>query len=219
MSVGFAEYIENEKKKEYYIRLNEALDREYAGHTVFPARENIFQALEATELSDVRAVIIGQDPYHEPEQAHGLAFSVLPEQKKLPPSLKNIYKELNAELGIPVPATGYLMPWAKRGVLLLNSVLTVRMGEPRSHAKLGWQTFTDGVISLIDRQKQPVVYLLWGNDAIKKKELLKNPGHLVLTAAHPSPLSASRGFFGCGHFLKVNEYLRKSGSEEIDWAL
>ena len=185
---------------------------------VFPPREEWFSAFWLTPPRQVRAVILGQDPYHAPGQAHGLAFSVR-EGTKLPPSLRNIYQELSADLGVPAPASGDLTPWARQGVLLLNTVLTVREGEPNSHKNMGWETFTDRVISELNNKQTPVVFLLWGAHARKKASVITNPIHYKLTAPHPSPLSAYNGFFGCKHFSKTNELLTASGQTPIDWHL
>ena len=179
--------------------------RRLAGATIFP--KTPFYALELTGLSETRVVIVGQDPYHEPNQAHGLAFSVL-EGVKLPPSLKNIYKEIESDLGIKMNNTGNLTNWAKQGVLLLNTVLTVGAHQANSHRGIGWEEFTDAAIRILNKQDRPIVYLLWGRPAQMKKSMLNNPKHLILEAPHPSPLSAYRGFFGCGHFSKTNEFLK-----------
>ena len=187
--------LKDEFQKPYYQKLRAILAREYQTHTVYPDMYDIFNALRATDYKDVKAVILGQDPYHGPGQAHGLCFSVKP-GVPAPPSLKNIFKELKDELDIPIPDTGYLMPWAKQGVLMLNTVLTVRAGEANSHKGLGWETLTDRVIELLNDREQPMVFFLWGANAKRKRELLTNPSHLVLSCAHPSPLSASSGFFG-----------------------
>lgn len=209
------EILASEFKKDYYLKLREFLKAEYSSHIVYPNMNNIFNALKAASYEDVRVVILGQDPYHEPGQAHGLCFSVQ-EGTELPPSLKNIYKELYTDLGVK-RETGCLNDWAEQGVLLLNAVLTVRKGEAFSHAKKGWETFTDRVIELLNERKEPIVFLLWGNPARAKKALITSPWHYVLEAAHPSPLSASRGYFGCKHFSKTNEILISEGFEPINW--
>lgn len=193
------------------------LEQAYASSPVYPAKENIFKALEMTPLDQVKVVILGQDPYHEPGQAQGYSFSV-PSQVRIPPSLQNIYKELSAEYQVPVYRTGNLSDWAAQGVLLLNSIMTVEQGKPLSHSKIGWQKFTDDLIRVLNKQDQPIVFLLWGGHARKAKALLDNPNHLVLEAAHPSPLSANRGFFGCNHFVKANQFLQEHGKEPIFWA-
>lgn len=210
--------LKDELQKPYYQKLRAILAREYQTHTVYPDMYDIFNALRATDYKDVKAVILGQDPYHGPGQAHGLCFSVKP-GVPAPPSLKNIFKELKDELDIPIPDTGYLMPWAKQGVLMLNTVLTVRAGEANSHKGLGWETLTDRVIELLNDREQPMVFFLWGANAKRKRELLTNPSHLVLSCAHPSPLSASSGFFGCGHFKACNDFLKKHNMTPIDWRL
>ncbi|MBQ7095894.1 MAG: uracil-DNA glycosylase [Clostridia bacterium] len=199
---------------DYYLQLREFLKREYQTNVVYPPMGEIFNALKATPYEKVKAVILGQDPYHGPNQAHGMCFSV---QKGVepPPSLKNIYKELEAELGIKPPSHGYLAKWAEEGVLLLNTVLTVRAGAPASHRGKGWENLTDRIIELLDCRPEPIVFFLWGSHARAKKALIQNPRHLILEAAHPSPLSAYNGFFGCGHFKAANEFLNKP----IDWAL
>jgi uracil-DNA glycosylase len=212
------EKIGREFEKEYYLRLRMFLKEEYASHAVFPDMYELFSALKVTPFSKVKVVILGQDPYHEPGQAHGMAFSVKP-GVQIPPSLLNMYKELNAEFGYEIPKTGYLMKWAEQGVLLLNTVLTVRSGEANSHHGKGWETFTDEIIRQLNLRKDPIVFMLWGNNARRKKELITNPQHHVLEAAHPSPLSASRGFMGCGHFKKANEILISNLRAPIDWQI
>ncbi len=207
-----------EFQKEYYQKLRQILAHEYKTQTIYPDMHDIFNAIRTTDYPDVKAVILGQDPYHGPGQAHGLCFSVQPGVEP-PPSLKNIYKELNTELGIPIPQTGYLLPWAKQGVLLLNTVLTVRAGQANSHKNLGWEILTDKIISLLNERETPMVFLLWGANARKKQELITNPNHLILSCAHPSPLSAFNGFFGCGHFKKCNEFLESHQLSPIDWKL
>ena len=198
----------------YYLQLREFLKAEYRAGAVFPPPGDIFNALKATPYEKVKVVLLGQDPYHGEGQAHGMCFSVR-KGVALPPSLKNIYKELERELGIPPAAHGCLQKWAEEGVLLLNTVLTVRQGAPASHRGKGWEKLTDRIITLLDERPEPLVFLLWGSHARAKKELIKNPRHLILESAHPSPLSAHSGFFGCGHFIKANELLK----EPIDWSL
>ena len=210
--------LSGEFDKEYYKKLRGALAAEYKKYTVYPDMYDIFNALKYTAYEDVRAVILGQDPYHGPGQAHGLCFSVR-RGVPAPPSLQNIFKELQDDLGIAPPSHGELTTWARRGVLLLNTVLTVRQGQPNSHRPLGWEIFTDRVIELLDAAPQPIVFLLWGANAKAKRALLTNPDHLVLTAAHPSPLSAYNGFFGCRHFSKTNEFLVSHGAAPIDWRI
>ncbi|MBE7034355.1 MAG: uracil-DNA glycosylase [Ruminococcaceae bacterium] len=212
------EKIGREFEKEYYLKLRNFLKEEYASHTVFPDMYDLFSALKATAYSKVKVVILGQDPYHEPGQAHGMAFSVKP-GVQIPPSLLNMYKEINSEFGYPIPKTGYLMKWAEQGVLLLNTVLTVRSGEANSHQNKGWENFTDEVIRQLNARRDGIVFLLWGNNAKKKKELITNPQHLILETVHPSPLSASRGFMGCGHFKKANEFLISNLKSPIDWQI
>lgn len=215
----WSSFLEREMAKDYFISLRDFVEEEYQKGTVYPPKEDIFNALLYTNKSDVKVVILGQDPYHNEHQAHGLSFSVLPEQTKLPPSLQNIYKELNSDLGCEIPDHGYLKKWADQGVLLLNTVLTVREHEPNSHQNKGWEIFTEELIKEVNDQEQPVVFLLWGNPAQKKKKLITNPKHIVLCAAHPSPLSAYRGFFGCKHFSQTNEFLEKNNRTPIDWQI
>lgn len=210
------ELLREEFKKEYYLKLREFLKVEYNTRRIYPNMYDIFNSLKYTSYSDVKAVIIGQDPYHGAGQAHGLCFSV---QKgtAVPPSLQNIYKELYADLGIPPASHGYLKKWADSGVLLMNAVLTVREGQANSHKGMGWEIFTDKVIELLNDRDKPIVFLLWGGNAKQKMRLITNPKHLILQAAHPSPLSAYNGFFGCRHFSKANEFLTANGMEPVDW--
>ncbi|WP_291574610.1 uracil-DNA glycosylase [Clostridium sp. UBA4548] len=212
------ELISGEFEKEYYLKLREFLIEEYRTKTIYPDKHDIFNALKFTSYEDVKVVIIGQDPYHGPNQAHGLSFSVQP-KVQTPPSLLNMYKELKEDLGCFIPNNGYLVPWADQGVLLLNAVLTVREGQANSHRNKGWEKFTDKVIQLLNEREEPVIFLLWGNNAKEKGELITNKHHFILTTVHPSPLSASRGFFGCKHFSKTNEILRDLGKEPIDWQI
>jgi uracil-DNA glycosylase len=209
--------LEDEFKKEYYLRLREFLKAEYGRHTVYPGMNDIFNALRYTSYADVKAVIVGQDPYIRPGEAHGLSFSVQP-QAKIPPSLQNIFKEIRDDLGCYIPDNGHLVSWARQGVMLLNASLTVVQGASRSHAGKGWEIFTDAVLSAINKKDEPVVYLLWGKDAQAKGQKLDNPRHLVLAAAHPSPLAGGR-FFGCRHFSKTNEFLQRNGLTPIDWQI
>ncbi len=202
--------------KDYYLDLREFLKREYATQTVYPAMQDIFNALKYTAFGDVKVVIIGQDPYHGPRQAHGLCFSVQ-EGVEPPPSLKNIFKELEQDVGKPIPRSGDLSAWARQGVLLLNTVLTVRQGQPTSHQGQGWERVTDRVISELNNKQTPVVFLLWGAHAQRKAQLITNPIHYKLATVHPSPLSAHRGFFGCRHFSKANALLEKHGMTPIEW--
>ncbi len=211
--------IEGEFRKPYYRELYQFVKEEYSKHVVYPPSDDIFNALHLTPLKEVKVLILGQDPYINEHEAHGLCFSVLPEQKKLPPSLQNIYKELNADLGCEIPNNGYLKKWAQQGVLLLNTVLTVRAHESNSHKGKGWENFTDAIIRAVNEQDRPIVYMLWGSHAQQKIPMLNNPKHLILKAPHPSPLSAHRGFFGCKHFSQANEFLEKNGIEPIDWQI
>ena len=210
--------LDDEFNKEYYQTLRNFLTNEYKTKTIYPDKYDIFNALHFTSYKDIKVVILGQDPYHGPGQAHGLSFSVNP-GIKIPPSLLNIYKELNSDLGCYIPNNGYLKKWADQGVLLLNTSLTVRAGQANSHKSIGWEIFTDRIISLVNEKEDPVVFLLWGNNAIKKKNLITNKRHLILTSAHPSPLSASRGFFGSKPFSKINNFLISVNKEPIDWQI
>lgn len=207
-----------EFRKPYYAKLYQTIREEYSTRQIFPPSDEIFTAFELTPLSEVKVVIIGQDPYHGDGQAHGLCFSVKPDVE-IPPSLVNIYKELNSDLGCYIPNHGYLTKWAKQGVLLLNTVLTVRAHQANSHRGIGWEEFTDAAIRILNKQNRPIVYLLWGKPAQMKKSMLNNPKHLILEAPHPSPLSAYRGFFGCQHFSKTNEFLVENGLEPVDWQI
>ena len=204
--------------KEYYLHLREFLKKEYKAYNVFPPMNDIFNALRYTSYSDVKAVILGQDPYHGMGQAHGLCFSVK-KGVQPPPSLQNIFKELNADVGIAPPEHGELTSWAKNGVLLLNTALTVREGQPNSHRGQGWEILTDRIISILNVREKPVVFILWGANARAKTKLITSPSHLVLQCAHPSPLSAYNGFFGCRHFSKTNEFLSANGIPPIDWRI
>lgn len=208
----------DEFKKDYYLQLREFLKREYARYHIYPDMYDIFNAFKYTPYENVKAVIIGQDPYHEPGQAHGLCFSV---QKgvMLPPSLQNIYKELHDDLGIPISNSGDLTCWAKQGVLLLNTSLTVREGQANSHHGKGWEILTDEVIRKLNNADRPIAFILWGANARAKAEFITNSLHGVFESPHPSPLSAHRGFFGCRHFSKVNAFLEKNGIEPIDWTV
>ena len=210
--------LSEEFKKDYFLKIQDFIDEEYSSKTVYPPYDEIFNAFKLTPLSNVKVVILGQDPYHEEGQAHGLAFST-PEGRPIPRSLKNIFKEINAEYDYPMPTSGCLEKWAEQGVFLLNTVLTVEDGNANSHSKCGWQTFTDNVIGILNRQDQPIVFLLWGKQAEKKKELITNENHLVLITSHPSPFSARRGFLGCNHFKLANGYLKENKIKEIDWKL
>lgn len=212
------ERLKGEFDKEYYLKLRRFLAKEYKSATVFPDMYDIFNALKYTSYSDVKVVILGQDPYHGEGQAHGLCFSVK-KGVEPPPSLKNIFKEINADLGTPIPSHGELTSWARQGVLLLNAALTVRKAEPNSHKGMGWENFTDRVIELLNEREKPMVFLLWGANARQKKKLITNPKHKILETAHPSPLSAYNGFFGCKHFSKANDFLMEIGELPIDWSL
>ena len=209
--------LKDEFNKEYYLTLREFLKKEYSTHRIYPPMYDIYNALRFTSYENTRVVILGQDPYHGYGQAHGLCFSVK-EGTPPPPSLKNIFKELKDELGISEPPCGELIGWAKQGVLLLNTTLTVREASPQSHKGHGWEVLTDRIIEIINEKEQPVVFLLWGSNARTKKSLVTNPNHLVLECAHPSPLSAYNGFFGCGHFVKANDFLISKGEKPIDWS-
>lgn len=212
------ELLKGEFDKEYYLKLRQFLISEYSHYRIYPNMYNIFNALKYTSYSDVKAVILGQDPYHQPGQAQGLCFSV---QKgtPLPPSLQNIFKELKSDLGIDPPHHGELISWAQHGVLLMNTVLTVRESQPNSHKGMGWEIFTDRVIQLLNEREKPMVFILWGGNARSKKSLITNPAHLILESPHPSPLSAYNGFFGNRHFSRTNEFLISKGIEPIDWRI
>ena len=212
-------FLNEEFQKPYFKELSEFLKREYRTKTIYPPKKEVFSSFYFTDMDKVKVVILGQDPYHEPGQACGMCFAVKP-GVQLPPSLQNIYKEIQDDLGVPMNYNnGYLVKWAKQGVLLINSVMTVEKGRANSHAGHGWETFTNNVIEKINTLDQPVVYLLWGNNARQKKRLITNPKHLILETVHPSPLSVYRGFFGCRHFSKANEFLVKNGAEPIDWRM
>lgn len=211
--------LEAEFSQPYMVQLRAFLKAEkQQGKRIFPAGGEFFNAFAHTPLGKVKIVILGQDPYHGEGQAHGLCFSVKP-GVKVPPSLQNIYKEINAELGLPIPGHGYLTRWAEQGVLLLNSVLSVECARAASHQGKGWETFTDRVIDVINREREGVVFMLWGNYAQRKGAIIDTERHCVLKAPHPSPLSAHRGFFGCGHFKAANEFLRQRGQDPVDWSL
>lgn len=218
ISNDWLEALRGEFKKPYYRQLFETVKKEYATHLVFPPSDDIFNAFHLTSLKDVKVVILGQDPYHNVGQAHGLCFSV---QKgvAIPPSLVNIYQELHDDLGCSIPDHGYLVKWARQGVLMLNTVLTVRAHQANSHRGIGWEEFTDAAIKVLDEQDRPIVFILWGTPAQRKKTMLHNPRHLVLEAPHPSPLSAYRGFFGSRPFSKTNAFLEENGVEPIDWQI
>ena len=212
------EILKDEFQSDYYAQIRETLKQEYASHEIYPPMQDIFNALRYTSYSDVKAVLLGQDPYHGPGQAHGLCFSVRPGIAP-PPSLQNIFKELQSDMGLPAPHSGCLIPWAKEGVLMLNTTLTVRRGQANSHSKIGWTKFTDAIIQKLNDHEQPIVFLLWGSNARSKKALITNPNHLILETVHPSPLSAHQGFFGSRHFSQCNEFLMAHGIAPIDWTL
>ncbi len=207
-----------EFKKPYYARLYRFVNEEYNAHVIYPKKQDVFAAYDRTPLAKVKVLILGQDPYHEPGQAHGLCFSVNP-GIETPPSLVNIYKELHDDIGCYIPNNGYLVKWADQGVMLLNTVLTVRAHAANSHQNMGWEQFTDATIAALNKEDRPIVFMLWGASAGRKAAMLDNPKHLVLKAPHPSPLSAYRGFFGCRHFSKANEFLSANGLDPIDWQI
>ena len=210
--------LQEEFKKPYYKELYQFVQKEYSTAVVYPPADDIFNALHLTPLKDVKVLILGQDPYHNVGQAHGLCFSVKPDVD-IPPSLENIYKELQEDLGCYIQDNGYLVKWAEQGVLMLNTVLTVRAHQANSHQGRGWEQFTDAIIHAVNAQDRPIVYMLWGRPAQSKIPMLTNPKHLILKAPHPSPLSAYRGFFGCKHFSQANEFLKEHGIEPIDWQI
>ena len=210
--------LKDEFNKEYFINLINHVKEEYQSKTIYPPQNELFNAFRYTDYNNVKVVILGQDPYHGPNQAEGLSFSVSNEVLK-PPSLQNIFKELESDLRIPFPESNSLKPWARQGVLLLNAVLTVEEHKPTSHASLGWETFTDDVIKILNEKEEPLVFILWGAYARKKKELITNKKHLVIESAHPSPFSARNGFFGSKPFSKTNEFLKKNNIKEIDWRI
>ena len=208
-----------EFRKPYYKELYDFVKEEYSTRVIYPPADDIFNALHLTPLKEVKVVILGQDPYHNEHQAHGLSFSVLPDQREIPPSLQNIYKELHDDLGCYIPNNGYLVKWAKQGVMMLNTVLTVRAHAANSHRGIGWEEFTDAAIKILNEQDRPMVFILWGRPAQMKKSMLDNPKHLILEAPHPSPLSAYRGFFGSKPFSKTNAFLEANGLTPIDWQI
>ncbi|MGN1208624.1 MAG: uracil-DNA glycosylase [Christensenellales bacterium] len=218
LTQNWFEKLKEEFEKDYFKNLQNFLDEEYKNYTIYPKAENIFNALNLVKFDDVKVVILGQDPYHEPGQAHGLAFSV--ESGTLPPSLQNIFKEIKNDLGIEMtPNQGNLTAWAKQGVLLLNTVLTVRRGQANSHKNKGWEILTSKILELLNNRQKPIVFLLWGSQAKSLGEKITNKNHLVLCSVHPSPLSAYAGFFGCKHFSKTNEFLIKNGENPINWKI
>lgn len=216
MEMKWNDFLQQEQEKEYFIQLMNFIEKEYQEKTIYPTQENIFSVFDQTEFSEIKVVILGQDPYHGENQAHGLCFSV---QKgvDIPPSLKNIYKELHTDLDYDIPTHGCLLSWANQGVFLLNTILTVEKGMPLSHQDKGWEIFTDKVICEINNKSTPVVFVLWGANARQKKKMITNPLHKVIEAPHPSPLSAYRGFFGSKPFSKINQFLKERGIAEIDW--
>ncbi|WP_243662168.1 uracil-DNA glycosylase [Miniphocaeibacter halophilus] len=210
--------LKDEFKKEYYLNLREILKKEYMNFKIYPSMDLIFDALKKVDYKDVKVVILGQDPYHGPNQAHGHSFSVLPGVRK-PPSVQNIFVELKDDLGCYIPNNGYLMKWVNQGVLLLNTSLTVRAGAANSHKDLGWQILTDKIIKILGEREKPLVFILWGRNAINKEKLIENKDHLILKSVHPSPLSAYRGFFGSKPFSKCNNFLLQNNIEPIDWQI
>jgi uracil-DNA glycosylase len=214
----WATLLDSEFKKEYFTKLNKFLNDELISNTIYPPQDEIFSAFRWTSYSEIKVVILGQDPYHGVGQAHGLCFSVLP-GIRIPPSLLNIYKEMNADLGCPIPDHGYLRKWAEQGVLMLNAVLTVRDGQANSHQKKGWEQLTDQIIDFVNQKDEPVVFLLWGKNARSKTKLITNPIHKIIESAHPSPLSAYRGFLGSMPFSRTNAFLISSGEKPIDWCI
>ena len=211
--------LQEEFRKPYYKQLFTFVKQEYDTRVIYPPADDIFNAFHFTPLREVKVLILGQDPYHNEHQAHGLSFSVLPEQTEIPPSLQNIYQELHDDLGCYIPNNGYLEKWARQGVLMLNTVLTVRAHQANSHQGKGWEQFTDAVIQAVNAQDRPIVYMLWGRPAQSKIPMLTNRNHLILKAPHPSPLSAYRGFFGCKHFSQANAFLKEHGISPIDWQI
>jgi len=215
---GWKKIIDEEKEKDYFKKIESFLLEEFSTYRIYPKKEDVFKCFELTDLNDVKVVILGQDPYHGENQAHGLCFSVN-KGIKIPRSLMNIYKELKTDLGCSIPSHGNLTKWANEGVLLLNTIMSVRESTPMSHANKGWEVFTDRVIQELNDDNNPKVFLLWGNASRVKKVLITNPKHLILECPHPSPYSASSGFFGCRHFSKTNEFLKANNREEIDWQI
>lgn len=211
-------WLQAEFKEPYFRELAAFIHEEYEHKMIYPPKQQVFSAFETADLPDIRVVILGQDPYHQRGQAHGMCFSVNP-GVRIPPSLNNMFQELGTDLGCRMPDNGYLMPWAKQGVFLLNTILTVEDSRPLAHAGKGWETFTDHAIEMVNRKEEPVVFLLWGRNARSKAARIDRSRHLVLEAAHPSPLSAYNGFFGCRHFSKANDFLKKNGREPVDWQI
>ena len=212
------EILEDEFAKTYFKEIINFLEKSYKENTIFPPKDEVFNALKLSSYKDTKVLILGQDPYYNFGQANGLAFSVK-EGVKIPPSLKNIYKELESDLGIPIANSGSLVSWAKQGVLLLNTSLTVEEKKPNSHKNIGWQIFTDEIIKILNKKERPCVFILWGNNAIAKEKFITNPKHLIIKSSHPSPLSARRGFFGSKVFSRTNQFLKKNNEREIDWKI
>lgn len=212
------EILEDEFSKTYFKEIINFLEKSYKENIIFPPKEEVFNALKLSSYKDTKVLILGQDPYYNFGQANGLAFSVK-EGVKIPPSLKNIYKELEYDLGIPIANSGSLVSWAKQGVLLLNTSLTVEEKKPNSHKNIGWQIFTDEIIKILNKKERPCVFILWGNNAIAKEKFITNPKHLIIKSSHPSPLSARRGFFGSKVFSRTNQFLKKNNEREIDWKI
>ena len=212
------EILKDEFEKEYYKKMRKFLINEYKTKIIYPKPEEIFTAFKLTSYKDCKIILLGQDPYHGENQAHGLAFSVK-EGIKLPPSLRNMYKEINNEDGYEMSKNGHLVPWAKQGILLLNTALTVIAENANSHSKIGWEIFTDNIIEILNKREESLIFILWGSNARSKKRLIDTKKHYILEGVHPSPLSANRGFFGCGHFKKANEILKELGKKEIDWRI
>ena len=218
MDNQWTEWLHQEWKKEYFLKLSDFLKNAYETKEIYPPKQQVFSAFHHCDYKDIKIVILGQDPYHQKGQAHGLCFSVNP-GIKIPPSLLNMYKELQDDLGLYIPNNGFLEKWAKQGVLLLNTSLTVRDSEANSHSKIGWQTFTDNVIKKLNEREKPIIFILWGNNAKAKEKFIDTNKHYILKGAHPSPLSANRGFFGCKHFSEVNRILKELNEKEIDWQI
>lgn len=211
-------YLEEEFQKPYYLQLRQFLIEEYKTKTIYPEKNDIFNALHYTPYRETKVVILGQDPYHGPGQAHGLSFSVKPGINP-PPSLQNIFKELREDMGCFMPNNGYLLKWAQQGVLMLNTVLTVRAGQANSHKGMGWEIFTDRVISILNEREKPIVFILWGKNAQEKKDLINSSKHYIIESAHPSPFAANKGFFGSKPFSRINKFLSEQGDKEIDWQI
>lgn len=218
ISTDWFNILKDEFEKDYYLKLRQFLINEYKTKTIYPPMDQIFNALNYTSYENTKVLILGQDPYHGEGQAHGLSFSVKYDVKT-PPSLRNMYKELNSDLGCYIPNHGYLANWAEQGVLMLNTALTVRAASPNSHRGKGWEILTDEIIKKLNEREKPVVFILWGNNAISKEKFITNPQHLIIKSVHPSPLSASRGFFGSKPFSRTNEFLEKTGQEKINWQI